>query len=278
MKIKRLFFIIFTFIFTLNLCVSAEDFSVKLTDDLLRLSGSISASESYYDSTKENSVSVNLPKEYNVVTVYDTDKEKTFFNNLPIKKKDIQNNLEQFGVILNAFSKDKSTEIRISIFVDEFSKNIKNLSTLESDNKQEIISSFKNGIDAESITLLSDVTISNIKGVDYLKYYARKGNEKSGYSFMKAITVIGGVCYEISAFSSVSKLTQEITDKNHEILASVKFDIKNSRNDITANTIKLIFYVVILVAALVLVGFTLFSIINQLKNKDDEEIVKIKKR
>ena len=131
----------------------------------------------------------------------------------------------------------------------------------------------------ENHTFLSTPANVEISGYHFIKTYARIGNSTSGYTYTSLLTILGGKCYRLTCFNNSPMLEQEQIDNNDEILSSLNITIEGNNGEISTNNWRSVLtYIIIILAAAMIIGIIISFIQPIIANRNAPESVKTRKR
>lgn len=236
-------------------------------------------------------ISLSVPSGFTTVTADDLDKPSEYFKNLPINKNEAISRIES-GILLDAFSNDKTREIRFSVFESNrlgkyavssvagsqsstksnLIKGINNFSALGESERQKVISAISDELKDEGHTFLATPSEIVLSGYKFIRSYARIGSSTSGYTYTSVMTIFGGKCYELTCFNNMPMLEQEQIDENNVIISSLKLKIKGNDGEIAANKFSsAVTFVVIFLAIAVIFGVVVSFVKPLLKRGEGSE-------
>lgn len=243
-------------------------------------------------------ISLSIPSGFTTVTSDDLDKPSDYFKSLPITKNEAIGRIES-GILLDAFSNDKTREIRFSVFESNklgkyavssvagsqpgtesnLIKGINNFSALGASERQKVISAIADELKSEGHTFLSTPSEIELSGYKFIRSYARIGSSTSGYTYTSVMTVFGGKCYELTCFNNMPMLEQEQIDENDEIVSSLKLKIKGNDGEIAANKFSsALTFIVIFLAIAVIFGVVISFVKPLLKKGEESEQISSNRR
>lgn len=244
-------------------------------------------------------ISLSVPSGFTTITSDDLDKPSDYFKNLPITKNEAISRIES-GILLNAFSNDKTREIRFSVFEsnklgkyavstvvgtqtsdeNNLIKGINNFSALSESERQKVISAISDELKVEGHTFLSTPSEIELSGYKFIRSYARIGSSTSGYTYTSVMTIFGGKCYELTCFNNMPMLEQEQIDENEEIVSSLKLKIKGNDGEIAANKFSSALTFVVIFLAIAVIFGVVVSFVKPLlqKGEDSEKISTVGRR
>lgn len=266
------------------------------------LSPSALADTSYSLDSGDNSVGVKIPSGFTVLTAADIDRPVEYFRDFPIDKNEASVRFKS-GVLLDAFSADRTREIRISVFDSsdigkyaapalstasgrqsetsgqDLVSGINNFSALSAADRKVVITAVCDNLTAEGHSFLSTPAEVELSGYTFIKTYARIGSSVNGYTYSSVMTIIGGKCYELTCFDNLPTLQQEQIDANEEVLGSLKLSIRGDSGELAANHFQsFIAFAVILIAIAVIAGVIISFVKPYItgQRRDDEVIARRK--
>ena len=234
-------------------------------------------------------INLSIPSGFTTVTSDDLDKPADYFKNLPITKNEAISRIES-GILLDAFSTDKTREIRFSVFESNklgkyaasavagsqpstesnLIKGINNFSALGESERQKVISSIADELKAEGHTFLATPSEIELSGYKFIRSYARIGSSSSGYTYTSVMTIFGGKCYELTCYNNVPMLEQEQIDENDEIVSSLKLKIKGNDGEIAANKLSSALTIIVIFVAIAVIFGVVISFVKPLFKKGEE--------
>lgn len=237
--------------------------------------------------------SVTLSSDFSTLTKSDLDNPVEYFKNFPLTKNEFKERLDS-GVLFDSFSKDKTREIRFSKYssneIGKYSvktastandKNgtqtnnlisgVHNFSSMSEIDRKQFISTFSQQLAEQGHTLLStpcEITLSDYK---FIKICARIGSSSSGYTYTSVMTIIGGVCYELTCYDNSPMLEQTQIDENQAVIDSLKLSIKGNSGEIASNTLMSAVAFVIIIVAVIVIVVIIISFIKPLISRKNED-------
>lgn len=250
--------IIMMFVINVNVLAKSENITVEFQD---------------------NSIELTLSSDYVYFTANDVDKQSAdYFKNMPVDKKQARE-LVKDGTYFSAFSEKNGSQITINITSDSFTQTVENFTPMDDNDKLSVIKSFKSILEREGHSFLSEPSVTEIDGYDFIEFNCRIGSGDIGYSYKSYMTIIGGNCYELVCYNKMSIPDDEITEQFSEIVSSVEMNIKGETAGIIKSFAMSAFTIIGIIIAVIIVIAMIYSLIREfIVHKNHSEKVKIKKR
>lgn len=227
---------------------------------------------------KDNNIEITLPSDYLYFTADDVDKNADYFKTMPIDKNEAIEQISE-GTYLNAFSKDEDSQIILKITTDNFSQTIGNFSPMDENDKASVIKSFKSVYEQSGHSFLTEPEVVKIDGYDFMKFNCRYGSGDKGFSYQSVLTIIGGNCYELVSYNTMSVPDEEITKDFDNLISSVKMNIKGEQGQITKSFFMSVLAILVIIIAIIIMITFIYSLIREyIVYKNRGEKVKLKKR
>lgn len=236
--------------------------------------------------------SVKLSSDFSTLTKSDLDNPLEYFKNFPLNKNEFKERLDS-GVLFDSFSKDKTREVRFSKYssneIGKYSvktastasgKNVQtsnlissvhNFSTMNESDRKQFINAFSQQLSEQGHTLLSTPGEVKISDYNFIKICARIGSSTSGYTYTSVMTIVGGVCYELTCYDNSPMLDQSQIDANQAIIDTLKLSIKGNSGEIATNNIMSGIAFAIIIAAVIIIVVVIISFIKPLISRKNEE-------
>ena len=236
--------------------------------------------------------SVKLSSDFSTLVKSDLDNPLEYFKNFPLNKNEFKERLDS-GVLFDSFSKDKTREVRFSKYssneIGKYSvktasaangktvqtsnliSGVHNFSTMGENDRKQFISAFSQQLSEQGHTLLSTPSEINLSDYNFIKICARIGTSTSGYTYTTVMTIVGGVCYELTCYDNSPTLEQAQIDENQKIIDTLSLSIKGNSGEIASNNIMSGIAFAIIIAAVIMIVIIIISFIKPLISHKIEE-------
>lgn len=229
---------------------------------------------------KEQKITVDIPEGYVILTPDTLKKQTDFIEHLGHSTESFKTYMKNAGMLLYAATEDNTRQIQVKSWQTDFSKEIGDLSSLDSEALEQAAAALITERPGEILLSKQQIRLGNST---YFEMTARVAGKQSDFCYVQYVTIQNGSLYALVYYNIGSELTAAQMSEARGLLSGFSVE-KRSEGALSGSNVLLQIVIIsaVILAASVLAVLMLLSFIKDLRSRksdnDVSEYIRIKRR